>query len=73
MKENQNLEFKESWRDEYLKYISGFANTHGGTLLIGINDSGQVIGVKNAKELLENLPNKIVTTTGVVADVDLYV
>lgn len=71
MKENQNLEFKESWRDEYLKYISGFANTHGGTLLIGINDSGQVIGVKNAKELLENLPNKIVTTTGVVADVDL--
>lgn len=71
MKENQNLEFKESWRDEYLKYISGFANTHGGTLLIGVNDSGQVIGVKNAKELLENLPNKIVTTTGVVTDVDL--
>ena len=26
--ENQNIEFKESWRDEYLKWICGFANAH---------------------------------------------
>ena len=26
MKENQNIEFKQSWRDEYLQYICGFAN-----------------------------------------------
>lgn len=25
--ENQCLEWKESWRDEYLKWIAGFANT----------------------------------------------
>ncbi len=25
--ENQDIEFKESWRDEYLKWICGFANT----------------------------------------------
>ena len=24
--ESQNIEFKESWRDEYLKWICGFAN-----------------------------------------------
>lgn len=30
MKETQNTEFKESWRDEYIKYVSGFANAQGG-------------------------------------------
>lgn len=28
--ENQNIEYKESWRDEYLKWICGFANAQGG-------------------------------------------
>lgn len=27
--ENQNIEYKESWRDEYLKWICGFANAQG--------------------------------------------
>ena len=26
MKENQNIEWKQAWRDEYLKWICGFAN-----------------------------------------------
>lgn len=25
-----NIEFKESWRNEYLKWICGFANAQGG-------------------------------------------
>lgn len=24
--ESQNIEFKESWRDDYLKWVCGFAN-----------------------------------------------
>lgn len=71
MKENQNLEFKESWRDEYLRYVSGFANSQGGSLLIGVDDNGVVVGVENAKKLLETLPNKIVSTTGVIPEVSL--
>ena len=43
--ENQNIEFKESWRDEYLKWICGFANAQGGKLYIGIDDNGKVVGV----------------------------
>lgn len=27
--ENQNIEYKESWRDEYLKWICGFAKWKG--------------------------------------------
>lgn len=32
MSESQNIEWKESWRDEYLKWICGFANAQGGKI-----------------------------------------
>ena len=32
MSENQNVEYKETWRTEYLKWICGFANAQGGTV-----------------------------------------
>lgn len=69
--ENQTIEFKLIWKDEYLKEICGFANSHGGTLYIGVDDEGNVVGVKNAKQLVEELPNKIISTLGIVADVSL--
>ncbi len=59
--ENQKIEWKESWRDGYLKWICGFANATGGKLITGINDEGNVIGVENSKKLLEDIPNKIQT------------
>ncbi len=52
--ETQNIEYKESWRDDYLKWICGFANAQGGTLCIGKNDKGEVVGVEDAKRLLED-------------------
>lgn len=42
--ESQNTEHKESWRDEYLKWICGFANAQGGRIYIGVNDDRQVVG-----------------------------
>ena len=71
MKECQNIEFKETWSDDYLKWICGFANAQGGKLYIGVDDSENIVGVKNAKKLLEDIPNKIVTTLGIVAEVNL--
>lgn len=29
MTESQNVEWKETWHDEYLKWICGFANAQG--------------------------------------------
>ena len=72
MPETQNIEYKSIWKDEYLRWICGFANAQGGTLVIGKDDSGNVVGVKNAKKLLEDLPNKITTILGIVADVNLH-
>ena len=41
MSENQNIEWKESWRDEYLKWICGFANAQGGKIYIGKREIGR--------------------------------
>lgn len=71
MAENQNIEWKESWRDEYLKWICGFANAQGGRIYIGKNDKGEVVGIDNAKRLMDNLPNKIVALLGVICDINL--
>ena len=71
MAESQNIEWKESWRDEYLKWICGFANAGGGCIYIGVDDEGKVVGVQNGKRLLEEIPNKIQTNLGFLADVNL--
>ena len=72
MAESQNIEYKESWRDEYLKWLCGFANAQGGTIYIGIDDAGNVVGVKDIKKLMEDIPNKIQSGLGIVADVNKH-
>ena len=72
MQETQNIEYKSVWRDDFLRWICGFANAQGGTLYIGKDDNGNVVGVNNAKKLLEDLPNKITTILGIVAAVNLH-
>lgn len=72
MSENQSIEWKESWREEYLKWICGFANAQGGTIIIGKDDNGKVIGIDNAKKLLEDIPNKTRDVLGVIVDVNLH-
>lgn len=37
-KEKQNIEWKETWKEDYLKWICGFANAQGGKIYIGKND-----------------------------------
>lgn len=67
--ETQNIEYKVKWKDEFLKEICAFANAQGGTLYIGIDDNGHVVGVNDAKNLLENLPNKVRDTMGILVEV----
>ena len=71
--ENQVVEWKESWQDKYLEWICGYANAQGGTLYIGVDDNGNVIGLdsKVQKKLLEDIPNKITAAFGITCDVNL--
>jgi len=72
MPETQNIEYKSTWRDEYLKWICGFANANGGTIFIGKDDNGNVVGVDDAKKLLEEIPNKVRDVLGILVDVNLH-
>ena len=69
--EKQNVEWKESWRDEYLKWICGFANAAGGQLYIGINDNGKVVGLSDTTQLLVEIPNKVRDILGIMVAVNL--
>ncbi len=71
MAESQNIGWKQSWHDDYLKWICGFANAFGGKIYIGKNDSGDVINVKDARKLLEDIPSKIHNYLGIICDINL--
>lgn len=72
MPENQNTEWKQSWHNDYLKWICGFANARGGTIFIGIDDRGKPIGLQNYSVLLEEVPNKIRNSLGIICEVNLH-
>ena len=71
MKENQHAEWKETWRDEYLRWICGFANAEGGVLEIGRNNRGMVVGVPDAERLMVEIPNKVRDILGIMVKVNL--
>ncbi len=69
--ESQNIEYKKSWHDEYLKWVCGFANGQGGKIYIGKDDDGVTVGVEDAKRLSEDIPNKIRNHMGISCEVNL--
>ena len=72
MEEDANIGYMESWGDECLKWACGFANALGGTLYIGVDDDGNVVGVADAEKLLEDIPRVIRTELGIDVDVNKY-
>ncbi len=71
MLENQDIEFKAIWKDEFLKWICGMANANGGIIYIGKDDRGKVIGISNAIKLVKEIPNKIKDTMGIIPEVKI--
>jgi len=71
MPEQQNIEYKSSWHEDYLKWICGFANAQGGRIYIGKDDANTTVGVNDYKKLMEELPNKIKNLMGITAEVNL--
>lgn len=72
MPEHQNIEYKQSWHDDYLKWVCGFANAQGGVIFIGKDDNGNVVGVTESKKLMDEIPNKIRNTMGITVEVNLH-
>jgi len=72
MPEQQNIEYKQSWHDDYLKWVCGFSNAQGGVIFIGKDDNGKVVGVADYKKLMDDVPNKIRNVMGITAEVNLH-
>lgn len=64
-KEDYNLEYKEKVSKTFLKTISAYANYNDGRIVFGVDDNGNVIGLKeNPKEealKIENMINDSLT------------
>ena len=59
MQENENIEFKELYTENIYKEIVAFLNSGSGTIYIGYNDNGELIGLENVKEIEEKISNGI--------------
>ncbi len=71
MSEQQNIEYKRYWHDDYLKWVCGFANAIGGIIYIGIDNKGNVTHLRDYAKLMEDIPNKIRNAMGIICDVQL--
>ena len=57
--ENINSEFKELYVSDIKKTVVAFANTEGGILYIGVNDAGEIVGVQNVDEVMQQVANTL--------------
>lgn len=72
MPEQQNIEYKSTWHEDYLKWVCGFANAQGGVIYIGKNDNGDVVGLEGYRRLMDDIPNKIRNAMGIIVEVNLH-
>lgn len=69
-KESEYLELKLELTSDIKKEIVAFANTHGGTIYVGIDDNGKVVGLKDAAKDLEALSGMV--REGIKSDLTLH-
>lgn len=57
--ESESVELKEVYTPDVKKEVVAFANTKGGTIYIGVKDSGGIIGIKNPDFAMQQIANAI--------------
>lgn len=53
--EGEHTEFKEKYSSRVIESLTAFANSAGGRVLIGVNDRGQVVGLRDADKVVESV------------------
>lgn len=69
--ETENIEFKSVLTDDIYKEVIAFANTDGGTIFIGIDNSGNTVGIENVDETFLKITNGI--RDAIAPDVTMFV
>ena len=57
--ESEIMELKEKYNDTIAKEIVSFLNADGGTIVIGVKDTGTVVGVDRLEETLRKISDVI--------------
>jgi ATP-dependent DNA helicase RecG len=69
--ESERVEFKQSFSEELIETIVAFSNSSGGTIFVGINNQGEIIGIQIGKETLQKWTNEIKNKTSPSQIVDI--
>lgn len=56
-RESETVELKQVYVGDLRKEIIAMANSEGGTIYIGVNDDGNVVGLENADETIQRIAN----------------
>lgn len=71
--ESEVVDFKASFGKEAVETLSAFANHKGGMLLVGVEDSGQIVGINQGPETIQRWVNQVKqnTSPAIIPDVEL--
>lgn len=57
--ESETVELKQVYTSDLKKEIVAFANANGGTIYIGVDDSGEIAGLDNADFVMQQVSNSL--------------
>ena len=70
MYESETVELKEIYTPDLKKEIVAFANTNGGTIYIGMQGNGEIVGLDNADFVMQQISNSL--RDGIRPDVSMF-
>ena len=71
--ECHNIEYKEVENEGLYKTISGFSNTDGGCIILGVEDTTKnIVGIQLENGQQERIINKIADSLGIQPNIQLY-
>jgi hypothetical protein len=69
------VDFKEEWGEKSLRIIASFANTFGGTIVIGVSELGgranEIVGIATKAELKTKIAGSISANISPIPDYDI--
>lgn len=70
MYESESVELKEIYTSDLKKEVVAFANTSGGTIYIGVQNNGEIIGIDDVDFVMQQISNAI--RDGIRPDISMF-
>lgn len=70
--ESEKVEFKAQWTEGVLETAAAFANTRGDTLLVGVDDDGNIVGLDLNETALRTFSNQLVDSLRIQPSLEVH-